>query len=186
MKAMTPRARAFLEWAVGVLGSVGPQRFPEPIDPSAFGLPEGLARLRRDQDWQEEDVWSTPAFRASLFLMPAGRTMPIHDHPGMDVLLKVLWGQVRIRSYDWAEGRPGHARATSDRIVSPADDPQRLGPRSHNLHRLDALEDSAFLDVCAPDYSEEDGRPCRYYVEEEVVGLEGDTLVRLRSTPAPQ
>jgi hypothetical protein len=184
MTAMTPRVRELLERATATVASVESARLLEQIGPSDLGLPERLIGLRRDEGWQEEDVCTTPGFRATLFLMPAGGTMPIHDHPGMDVLLKVLWGRVRIRSYDWVDGRPGLARATADRIVTPAHGPQRLGPRTDNLHRLDAEEDSAFLDVLAPDYSEEDGRPCVYYAEEEVVAHEQGPCIRLRPTQA--
>ena len=114
--------------------------------------------------------------------MPAGGTMPLHDHPGMTGLLKVLWGSVRCRSYAWVEGLPGLARATSDCLLSPADTPRRLAPREDNLHRLDALEDSAFLDLLAPDYSEAEGRPCVYYSEAGTVAVEGGALLLL--TPA--
>jgi hypothetical protein len=185
MRAMTPRVRALLERAAAALGTADGARCLREIDPSDVGLPERLQGLRRGGDWQEVNVCTTPSFRASLFLMPAGGTMPIHDHPGMNGLLTVLWGRVRIRSYDWAEGRPGLARVTSDGILGPADGPQPLGPRKDNLHRLDAVEESAFLDLLTPDYSEEDGRPCAYYAEDEVA-LDGDTCVRLRPMPPPQ
>jgi len=180
---MTPRVKALLERAAVALRSAESTPLLEEIGAADVGLPELLQHLRAKEGWQEEEAWTTPSFRASLFLMPAGGTMPLHDHPGMDALLKVLWGQIRIRSYDWMEGQQALARVTSDRLVSPADGAQRLEPHRDNLHRLDAVEDSAFLDLLAPDYDVEAGRPCLYYVEEALVATEGGPSIRLRPVP---
>lgn len=43
----------------------------------------------------------TIAKQMGVFCFPAGATMPLHDHPGMVVLTKVLYGSVSWNAYDW-------------------------------------------------------------------------------------
>jgi len=142
-----------------------------------FAISAKLAGLDRSKSWTEEEVVSAPGFHASVFLVPAGAVLPLHDHPGMTVLLRTLAGRFAIRSYDWVE--EGLARIAAERTVTAADLPEILRPDQGNLHRIQALEDGAFLDLFAPYYSEEEGRPCTYYLEAGTVEREGETLVRL-------
>lgn len=38
-----------------------------------------------------------------VFVFPERAVIPLHDHPGMSVFSKVLYGSISMRSFDWVE-----------------------------------------------------------------------------------
>ncbi|XP_025822591.1 plant cysteine oxidase 4-like isoform X1 [Panicum hallii] len=122
-------------------------------------------------------------FSMGVFCFPAGATLPLHDHPEMVVLSKLLYGSVRVRSYDWvaAPPRSGARKCGLARVVA-ADEVRRapceasvLFPRSGgNLHAFTAVTPCAILDVLTPPYSEE--RPSTYFSDVPIPSLPGAVL----------
>ena len=49
-----------------------------------------------------QTVFSHREFEIVVFLFPAGAAIPLHDHPKMSVLSKVLYGALAMKSFDWA------------------------------------------------------------------------------------
>ncbi|CAL4999409.1 unnamed protein product [Urochloa decumbens] len=134
-------------------------------------------------------------FSIGVFCFPAGATLPLHDHPEMVVLSKLLYGSVRMRSYDWvaeppppqgAAGRKcGLARAVAaDEVRRAPCEASVLFPRSGgNLHAFTAVTPCAILDVLTPPYSEEQGRPSTYFADVPIPSLPGFAFLEETDLP---
>eukprot|EP00889_Picochlorum_renovo_P008146 jgi/Picre1/35176/NNA_002638.t1 len=88
-----------------------------------------------------------------IFCLPAQSRIPLHNHPGMSVVSKVLYGKLHVLSFDWAQSPVAERLATSvcDAVVGDVDDPAVLLPESGgNIHQFTALTDCAVLDLLSP------------------------------------
>lgn len=106
-------------------------------------------------------------FDIGVFRFSKGCKIPIHDHPGMTVLTRVLYGELRFTTYDLIRQSSNRGafvgHITSEGILEEDNGSVFLLPNKSNLHQLEALSDCAILDVLAPPYAPEFGRPCNYY-----------------------
>ncbi|XP_024153904.1 2-aminoethanethiol (cysteamine) dioxygenase a [Oryzias melastigma] len=140
-------------------------------------------------------ICETEVFSMGVFLLRPGASIPLHDHPGMNGMLKVLYGKVNVRCFDKLEGgstKTGASppfeppleplqRASVWRSVlrsvaqySEESGPCLLTPVRDNLHQIDAVEGpAAFLDILAPPYNPDDGRDCHYYKLLQTAAEEG-------------
>ncbi|XP_067908540.1 2-aminoethanethiol dioxygenase-like isoform X2 [Heterodontus francisci] len=134
-------------------------------------------------------ICETEYFSMGVFLLQSGSCIPLHDHPGMHGLLKVLYGNVAIKCFDkdeleaggrleagavgvqfnppllqcqWAALRRSLWR--SSEVLDEESGPCLLTPLHSNMHQIDALDGpAAFLDILAPPYDPEAGRDCHYF-----------------------
>lgn len=154
-------------------------------------------RARRGAPVTYMHICETRTFSMGVFALRSGVSIPLHDHPGMNGMLKVLYGKVRIRCFDKLDGPPDpdpdpgtvsgaeSETAQKDAVCFAAlrssgeftqqSAPCVLSPQKDNLHQIDALDGpAAFLDILAPPYDPDDGRDCHYYRELRTASGNGD------------
>ncbi|TRY57900.1 hypothetical protein DNTS_014416 [Danionella cerebrum] len=129
-------------------------------------------------------ICETDSFSMGVFLLKTGASIPLHDHPGMHGMLKVIYGKLRISCFDrldkprdCASGvqfnpplmpfqrsslRPSVLKSVGE--YTDESGPCVLSPQRDNIHQIDAVDGpTAFLDILAPPYDPDEGRDCHYY-----------------------
>ncbi|OXU25330.1 hypothetical protein TSAR_000433 [Trichomalopsis sarcophagae] len=142
------------------------------------------------------DVFENHDIAISVFILKTGVTLPMHDHPEMHGLLKVLSGVVKIDSYTiesesdkvLEQDKLISAVKHPPVIVRPSDSACVLTPLVRNLHEITCLEGPcAFLDILSPPYDTntlgEGKRPCTFF--KEAVSDEMSDAVQLVVTDVP-
>ncbi|POM72184.1 hypothetical protein PHPALM_11144 [Phytophthora palmivora] len=138
--------------------------------PANFQLQVPESGVERPKRVHYKHVYEDETFSIGIFILPPGVSIPLHDHPGMSVISRLLYGSLHIKSYDLVKdgavpvGKKHKARLQADEIVV-APHTAELLPDYGNLHELVGGEDigCAFVDIITPPYDANDGRDCTYY-----------------------
>ncbi|XP_039116507.1 plant cysteine oxidase 2-like [Dioscorea cayenensis subsp. rotundata] len=137
-------------------------------------------------------LYDCPRFSIGIFCLPPTSCIPLHNHPGMTVFSKLLFGSMHIKSYDWVDVpenfnqplKSGHfqppgmrlAKLHRDAVFTTPCETSILYPLAGgNMHRFTAVTSCAVLDVLGPPYSDAEGRPCMYYNDFPYASFSGDT-----------
>ena len=189
-------------------------RIMDKLQPHHLGLTLPAAHPESDSDHivRSQIVYSTgDAHELCIFLFPAGCGIPLHDHPGMSVFSKVLYGSLSLQAFDWEEPlEPDElnslttecnrleagprandhtsswrraARQVADTILTPEAPTFCLRPRFANIHRFTATSACAVVDLLLPPYDERSGRDCHYL--RSVTESSGGGMVALEAAAAP-
>jgi cysteamine dioxygenase len=124
-------------------------------------------------------------FSIGIFCLPAKSVIPLHNHPGMTVFSKLLFGTMHIKSYDWlsdvvkntddAATDPTHPKSSdgvrlaklkvNSEFTAPCGTSILYPADGGNMHCFTANTACAVLDVLGPPYCDAEGRHCQYYYE---------------------
>uniref|UniRef100_K3WU86 Uncharacterized protein n=1 Tax=Globisporangium ultimum (strain ATCC 200006 / CBS 805.95 / DAOM BR144) TaxID=431595 RepID=K3WU86_GLOUD len=151
-------------------------------------------------------LWESDTIDIGIFFMPPNAHIPLHNHPGMSVVTRVLYGAVNVRSYDLispqeitnGDSEDSTVGSESTDIVNSnakvkwarvsregsyvAESTMWLDPRRFNLHQIHAATDNgcALLDIMIPPYNNAD-RDCHHFkiIEEKYTKDKNERIVKM-------
>ncbi|XP_041369265.1 2-aminoethanethiol dioxygenase-like [Gigantopelta aegis] len=149
-------------------------------------------------------IWEDDVISIGVFVVKPNGRLPLHDHPGMHGLIRVIHGALNLKSFTETSGvgvpsdlnrklttpqeksllKP--AVLVGESVVSTQDECCVLTPTDGNIHEIRPVgETVAFLDVLSPPYG--DSKDCNYYSEMSVTESEnqGDGITWLLKIPSP-
>ncbi|XP_039124216.1 plant cysteine oxidase 2-like [Dioscorea cayenensis subsp. rotundata] len=157
------------------------------MKPADVGLAQTLPYFLKDNAKGAPPVaylhlYECDKFSIGIFCLPPSAVIPLHNHPGMTVFSKILFGSMHIKSYDWVDvpqnsvetETTSHsceippkvklAKLKKNSVFSAPCETSVLYPMAGgNLHCFTAITSCAVLDVLGPPYSDAEGRHCTYY-----------------------
>ncbi|KAJ4707493.1 plant cysteine oxidase 2 [Melia azedarach] len=164
------------------------------IKPTDVGLKPELPYFRENASRKNPaitylHIHECDKFSMGIFCLPPSGVIPLHNHPGMTVFSKLLFGTMHIKSYDWVVDVPCDTSANVDSsetkqpekqqqpevrlakvkvdsdFSAPCDTSILYPADGGNMHCFTAVTACAVLDVLGPPYSDPDGRHCTYYLD---------------------
>ena len=126
-----------------------------------------------------------PELCLCVFGLGRGTGLPLHDHPGMLAMTKVLQGRLKFKFADLTKRERDNVFSYQVVSVGEVSAPGVLAltPAMSNLHQFVAMENTVMLDVFMPNYSPI--RDVTYFLEiseNQVYGLKS-ALLQFREVP---
>ncbi|KAL7049413.1 hypothetical protein ACKWTF_003684 [Chironomus riparius] len=138
-------------------------------------------------------------FSMSIFIIDENYKMPLHDHPNMTGILKVISGKLKAECYTQITTDKENGllekivQVEQPKILTETSEAAVLYPDNCNYHELTALEGpAAFFDILSPPYSDisdssPNARHCSFFKKEKIMvdnsGL--NPTVKLTQIPVP-
>ncbi|KAI9986346.1 hypothetical protein PInf_025286 [Phytophthora infestans] len=171
-----------------------------------------IARTMNDVHYWK--LWESDLIDIGIFFMPPNSTIPLHNHPGMSVVTRVLYGAATVTSYDIVSDTEVQRLEAGDEIVyedatfsSDAVNPEKgsvswarvsrqgqfgqdtttwLDPRRFNLHNIQASSEigCAMLDIMVPPYDNAN-RDCHHFQILEEKKLQNERIFKMLESIKP-
>lgn len=140
------------------------------------------------------EVFEDDILAIGAFLLKEYAVLPMHNHPTMYGVLKVIHGRVKIKSFDLleknrdekiphfltADSQPSFEDVRKLKFRSESEyttdsEPCLVTPSEGNIHRVEAVGGPAvFIDFISPPYNPQLGRDCDYFQELHVAHNQED------------
>lgn len=136
-------------------------------------------------------LFESELFTLTIFILRSNYSMPLHDHPGITGILKMLYGSAQIQSFTRTEhsedlpllsvGSRFKVNVEPQVVIDPESEPAILTPHLGNFHEISNVGavPCAFLDVLSPCYGDAE-RECSYFRK-----LTVENQLFLEKIPAP-
>lgn len=171
-----------------------------------------IARTMSDVHYWK--LWESDSIDLGIFFMPPNSKIPLHNHPGMSVVTRVLYGAATVTSYDiMSESEVQRLEAGSEIVYQDATfsadavNPEKgsvswarvsrqgkfgpetttwLDPRRFNLHNIQASSDigCAMLDIMVPPYDNAN-RDCHHFRILEQKVVHNERLFKMLESVKP-
>lgn len=113
------------------------------------------------------NILEKKGLRITIYMLPVGETIKLHNHPAMLVVSYVIQGRLEATLYS-PTGSPGLYNKETSRLESESlSYIDGLRTNHKNLHEFRAVEDTYFIDILFPDY--DDKRECTFFQEVEAI-----------------
>ncbi|XP_065663539.1 2-aminoethanethiol dioxygenase isoform X2 [Hydra vulgaris] len=121
-------------------------------------------------------IYEGKNFTMGVFILHPGMAIPLHDHPGMNGICKVLYGSIKLTSFEGLQSRnfmKGGAskyvqvKRIPEKILTADTKSQFFLPIRDIYHSMKATDGpAAFFDILAPPYRTKDYKTdCHYFRE---------------------
>ncbi|XP_019870600.1 2-aminoethanethiol dioxygenase [Aethina tumida] len=157
------------------------------------------------------DIFENHHFTVGVFVLKPGMKLPLHDHPEMHGLIKVISGKIKVRSYSVVQNestsqsnlfairnlkasRFAQLRSNillveknDDVVLDAQSETCILEPEKRNLHEIESVDGpAAFIDILAPPYESiipnVGERKCNYYC---ILSQDSPNVFKLQKVGCP-
>lgn len=149
-------------------------------------------------------IYSNSNVSITVFILSESYTMPIHDHPQINGILKAISGKIRIQSYTAKTDSPNNLHHASDlpasmfvpvikeqpKELTECSESVVLTPTEGNFHEITAVGGpAAFFDILSPPYESVipiyGARRCSFYAKVESNNTSKNSNIFLQRIPCP-
>jgi hypothetical protein len=101
-------------------------------------------------------------YSAGVFFIPKHYNLPLHDHTNMLVYSKTLYGDVEVETIEGKHSEKDLLEIEKVNIIKlKCNETSVLTPNRNNIHKVTAMQNSAFFDILIPNYTT--ANECCYY-----------------------